>query len=110
MQAGQYLIPGFIDLHVHAMQYSYTGTGTDVPLMQWLQQYAFPREARMRDKDVAEAELMAVVSRLLSYGTTTALYFASLDLEPSCILASVAHKVRYNTLCLVPCSTIISPQ
>lgn len=31
----QFFIPGFIDTHVHAPQYTYAGSGTDVPLMTW---------------------------------------------------------------------------
>uniref|UniRef100_A0A0G4F276 Amidohydrolase-related domain-containing protein n=1 Tax=Chromera velia CCMP2878 TaxID=1169474 RepID=A0A0G4F276_9ALVE len=30
----EFLTPGFIDLHIHAPQYSYTGTATDKPLME----------------------------------------------------------------------------
>ena len=30
------------------MQYSYAGTATDRPLMQWLDHYTFPREAQMQ--------------------------------------------------------------
>ena len=33
------IMPGFIDTHIHAPQYSYTGTATDIPLMQWLEKY-----------------------------------------------------------------------
>ena len=29
-------------------QYSYTGTATDRPLMDWLDHYTFPREAQMQ--------------------------------------------------------------
>ena len=39
------IIPGFSDLHVHAAQYSYIGTGMDEELLGWLEKYAFPEEA-----------------------------------------------------------------
>ena len=42
-----FLIPGLVDCHIHAPQYTYTGNGLDLPLMQWLEQYTFPAEARM---------------------------------------------------------------
>ena len=42
-----FLSAGFIDCHIHAPQYSYTGNGLDLPLMQWLETYTFPAEARM---------------------------------------------------------------
>ena len=33
---------------VWCAQYSYTGTATDRPLMDWLDHYTFPREAQMQ--------------------------------------------------------------
>ena len=33
------LVPGFIDLHIHAPQWPQLGTGYDVPLDEWLFQY-----------------------------------------------------------------------
>jgi guanine deaminase len=33
----QFLVPGLVDTHIHAPQFSYAGTATDVPLMQWLE-------------------------------------------------------------------------
>lgn len=31
-----FLLPGFVDTHLHAPQYLYAGTALDVPLMEWL--------------------------------------------------------------------------
>ena len=31
-----FLLPGFIDTHLHAPQYLFAGTALDVPLMEWL--------------------------------------------------------------------------
>ena len=74
------------------LQYSYTGTATDKPLMKWLQDYTFPRESGMRNLDTAAAQYQSLVSRLLQNGTTTALYFASLHLEPTLLLARVCAE------------------
>ena len=46
--------PGLIDTHVHAPQYKFTGTGTDVPLMEWLRKYTFPTEESYKDVEAAE--------------------------------------------------------
>lgn len=35
-------------LYLWWVQYSYTGTATDRPLMDWLDHYTFPREAQMQ--------------------------------------------------------------
>ena len=48
------IIPGFSDLHVHAAQYSYVGTGMDEELLGWLEKYAFPEEASFADLEYAE--------------------------------------------------------
>lgn len=31
----QFILPGLIDTHTHASQIAYTGTATDIPLMDW---------------------------------------------------------------------------
>ncbi|MEP5155098.1 MAG: guanine deaminase, partial [Planktotalea sp.] len=40
------LIPGLVDLHIHAPQFPQLGTALDVPLEDWLFRYTFPLEAR----------------------------------------------------------------
>src|ERR1700748_1590094 len=42
----QYLLPGLVDLHVHAPQWPQLGKALDLPLEDWLQTYTFPLEAR----------------------------------------------------------------
>ena len=37
----QFLIPGFIDLHIHAPQWPQLGKALDVPLESWLQKYTY---------------------------------------------------------------------
>ena len=32
------IVPGLVDLHIHAPQYTFRGTGMDLELMDWLQQ------------------------------------------------------------------------
>ncbi|KAK9853899.1 hypothetical protein WJX84_011060 [Apatococcus fuscideae] len=78
LQDGEFLCPGFIDLHVHAPQYSYAGTATDRPLMEWLGAYAFPREKAHADAEAARAEYTRLAARLAAHGTTTALLFGTM--------------------------------
>lgn len=90
---GQVLVPGFIDTHIHAPQYSYTGTATDKPLMEWLNHYTFPAERRLADERIAARVYASLVERTLRGGTTTALYFATIHVPASKILADIAlHK------------------
>lgn len=86
---GQYLFPGFIDLHIHAPQWPQSGTALDVPLAEWLNTYTFPLEARYEDQRFARDVYGSLVESLLANGTTTAVYFATTHLPASRILADI---------------------
>jgi guanine deaminase len=87
---GLYLLPGLVDLHVHAPQYPQLGQALDEPLEVWLGKYTFPLEARYADLDFARPRYDTLVTDLLANGTTTALYFATVDLEATKLLADLA--------------------
>ena len=87
-----FIIPGFVDLHVHAPQFAFHGTGTDLPLMKWLEAYTFPSEARMKDIKRATSVYETLVKRLLRNGTTTAMYFATQHLESTKKLVDICAK------------------
>ncbi|MGN7408999.1 guanine deaminase [Sporosarcina sp. SAFN-010] len=89
---GSYLLPGFIDLHIHASQWAQAGTALDIPLHDWLSTYTFPSEAKFADLDYAKLVYEDVVSTLLANGTTTALYFATVHKEASVLLADICAK------------------
>ena len=42
-------MPGMVDTHIHAPQYSNAGTGYDKQLLDWLKCYTFPTEERFKD-------------------------------------------------------------
>ncbi|PNH11926.1 Guanine deaminase [Tetrabaena socialis] len=90
---GQYFVPGFIDTHVHAPQYKFTGTGTDVPLMDWLEKYTFPSECSFRDLEAAQHRYSLLVKRFLANGTTTAMYYGSLHLAPNTVLVDTIEAL-----------------
>ena len=48
------IIPGLVDLHLHAPQYSFRGLGMDLELLDWLETHTFPEEARFYDLDYAK--------------------------------------------------------
>ena len=89
----QFLVPGLIDLHVHAPQYSYAGTATDKPLMLWLEAYTFPAESCLRDLKMARIVYQRVVERLLRLGTTTSVYFGTIHREPCQVLADIVEAL-----------------
>lgn len=86
---GHYLLPGLVDLHVHAPQFPQLGSALDVPLEDWLQTYTFPLEAKYSDTDFAREVYAALIDHMLRCGTTTALHFATLHLPATQILADI---------------------
>ena len=85
---GSVLMPGLVDLHVHAPQWPQLGTGLDLPLERWLFEYTFPLEARYADLEFAGAVWSDLVATLLAHGTTTAVYFGTVHLAATTALAA----------------------
>ena len=92
LDGAEFCAPGMIDTHVHAPQYQFTGTATDLPLMQWLQHYTFPAERRMADVALAGEVYARLVRRLIAHGTTTAVYFGSIHLEATKVLVDACRQ------------------
>ena len=98
LPAGTMVLPGFVDLHIHAPQYPQLGQALDTPLETWLGKYTFPLEARYADLDFARPRYEALVADLIANGTTTALYFATADLAPTQLLADICHRLGQRAL------------
>ncbi|XP_055300066.1 guanine deaminase [Sitodiplosis mosellana] len=109
LTSSQFLLPGFVDCHIHAPQYPNIGVGLDLPLLQWLETYTFPLEAAYKDNDFASKVYSAVVRRTISCGTTLASYFASNYKDSSLILAKEAVKQGQRALIGKVCSNASSP-
>lgn len=90
LSATQFLLPGFIDCHIHAPQYPNLGLGLDLPLLDWLNKYTFPLESKFNDVNFAKLVYHTVVKRTLASGTTLATYFATNHKDSSLILAQEA--------------------
>ena len=89
---GTFLMPGLVDLHIHAPQWPQLGTGLDLPLERWLFDYTFPLEARYADTAFAATVWDDLVPSLLAMGTTTAVYFSSNHLEATTALAGACAR------------------
>jgi guanine deaminase len=83
------VLPGFVDLHIHAPQYPQLGGALDVPLEVWLQRHTFPLEARYADLGFARAAYDALVGDVLAHGTTTAVYYATIHQEATRLLVDI---------------------
>lgn len=70
------ILPGFIDPHIHFPQVQVVASW-GAQLLDWLQNYTFPSEARYADPDHAARMAGQFCDQLLTHGTTTACAFAS---------------------------------
>ncbi|HIY93706.1 MAG TPA: guanine deaminase [Candidatus Companilactobacillus pullicola] len=90
---GNYLLPGFTDLHIHAPQWPQAGLALDRPLQEWLNTYTFPLEAKFKDLAYAEKVYRNLISELLANGTTTGLFFGSVDTDANLVLAKICAQL-----------------
>jgi guanine deaminase len=94
----EYLLPGFVDLHVHAPQWPNLGLALDLPLEEWLNACTFPLEARYGDIGYARGVYESLVDALLANGTTTALYFGTIHLPATQALADICLRRSQRAL------------
>lgn len=74
------------DLHLHAPQYPMLAVGMDLPLLDWLNTYAFPTEARYADPGYAREVYRRLARDLIANGTTRVCMFSSLHRQATLIL------------------------
>jgi guanine deaminase len=98
LAAKHYVLPGMVDLHVHAPQWPQMGKALDLPLEQWLQKYTFPLESRYADSAFAAEVYESLVANLLANGTTTALYFGTIHLAATRVLADICLRRSQRAL------------
>lgn len=118
LNAGSFLLPGFIDMHTHAPQYRNLGVGYDDALLEWLEKCTFPEETWY---GIAESESMEnyrarissvygpMVRHYLACGTTTACYFGSLQLSANKILVDEIKRNGQRALVGQTCMDCRSP-
>lgn len=86
-----------MDLHVHAAQYTYRGTGMDEELLDWLEKYAFPEECAYADLEYAEKAYSVFIRDLRRSATTRASIFASKHVAATELLMEMLDKTGLKT-------------
>lgn len=86
------ILQSFADLHLHAPQYPMLGMGMDMPLIEWLNTYTFPTEARFKDNDFARETYRKLAHELVANGTTRVCMFSSMHREATMILMEELEK------------------
>ncbi|MGI9464613.1 MAG: guanine deaminase, partial [Aestuariivirgaceae bacterium] len=85
------ILPGLIDPHIHFPQYRILAApGKD--LLDWLNRFTFPEEARYRSKAHAAAAADKFLDRLIANGTTSTLAFCSVHTSCADALFAAAEK------------------
>lgn len=88
----QLIIPGLVDLHIHAPQFAYRGLGMDLELLDWLQTYAFPEETKYRDLEYAKKAYGLFVDKMKKSATTHACVFATRHREATELLMEMMEE------------------
>ena len=86
------IIPGLIDLHVHAPQYSFRELDMDLELIDWLNTNTFPEEAKYKDLEYANKAYDIFVEDLKKSFTTRSSIFATVHTSSSLLLMDKLEK------------------
>jgi 5-methylthioadenosine/S-adenosylhomocysteine deaminase len=65
------ILPGLVNGHTHAAMTCFRGIADDMELMDWLNNYIFPAEARNVDPELAYWGSMLACAEMIKSGTTT---------------------------------------
>lgn len=86
------ILPGLMDLHVHAPQYSFRGMGMDMELLDWLNTYTFKEEAKYVDTEYAKKAYSMFVEALQKGATTRACIFGTLHVPSTLLLMELLEE------------------
>ncbi|WP_459909353.1 amidohydrolase family protein [Desulfotomaculum defluvii] len=86
------IIPGFCDMHVHAPQFLQRGLGMDRELLDWLNTYTYPTEAKFKNEEHARKVYTLFVDELLRQGTLHVNCFPSIHYQASEILFEILEQ------------------
>jgi guanine deaminase len=85
------ILPGFIDLHIHLPQVQVIAS-YGAQLLDWLETYVFPEEAKFADPAYAAAGARFLVDELFRNGTTTAVAYGSVHRQSAEALFAEADR------------------
>ena len=68
--ANQIVMPGLVNTHTHAPMVMYRGLADDLALMDWLQKYIFPAEAKTVSPEMVRVGTRLAALEMIESGTT----------------------------------------
>ena len=89
---GMLVMPGMVDLHTHAPQYAFCGTGMDYELLTWLIRVTFPEELKYADAEYAAAAYDRFAQMMAHSATTRAVIFGTRHAEATLMLMDRMEK------------------
>lgn len=92
------IIPGLTDLHVHAPQYTFRASGMDLELLDWLNTYAFPQEARYKNLEFARSAYSIFAEDMKKSPNTRACIFGTLHVPATELLMELMDKTGLKTM------------
>lgn len=95
---GKIIIPGLVDLHLHAPQYTYRATGMDLELLDWLETYTFPEESKYLDLEYAKKAYSQFAKDLKNSLTTRACIFGTIHKDATLMLMDLLEETGLKTM------------
>ena len=92
------IIPGLTDLHLHAPQYTFRASGMDLELLDWLNTYTFPQEARYEDTEFAKEAYSVFAEDMKKSPNTRACIFGTLHVPATEILMEQLDKTGIKAM------------
>lgn len=86
------VVPGLVDLHVHAPQFAFRGTNMDLELMDWLNTYTFPEESKFKDLSYADNVYSYFTDAIKKSATTRVVAFSTLHVDGTLLLMDKLEK------------------
>ncbi|KAI0539311.1 guanine deaminase [Xylaria digitata] len=109
-RAGQFFFPGFVDTHIHASQYPNVGIFGKSTLLDWLNKYTFPMEASLSSLPKARRVYARCIRQTLAHGTTTAAYYATIDVDATNLLADLCYSMGQRAFIGRVCMDHLGPE
>lgn len=92
------IIPGLVDLHVHAPQYAFAALGMDMELLDWLNTRTFPEEGKYGDLEYARKAYEIFSEDLKKSATTRACIFATCHVPATELLMDLLEETGLKTM------------
>ncbi|MDO4453898.1 MAG: amidohydrolase family protein [Eubacteriales bacterium] len=91
------IIPGCVDLHLHASQFAFRGFGMDLELLDWLNTITFPEEAQYQEAEYAQRAYHIFADTIKKSETTRAVIFGTIHTDATIQLMDEMEKTGIKT-------------